>query len=102
MFDCWPPVEIGCYQCEGRQLFQGDRHGSDRQTRYICPHCEASTTVSAENLLEIVQMVAGRQGRDSIWYSQRWFFTLSARYQNLELPVTGASGLEYRGTAWQC
>ena len=102
MFDCWPPVEIGCYRCEGRQLFRGVRRGQDTRIKYICPHCKAATTTPTENLLEIMQMVAMRQNRDSIWYSQRWFFTLNARYQGLALPVAGAVELEHEGPAWQC
>jgi hypothetical protein len=102
MFDCWPPLEIGCYRCEGKQLFQGVRHPQDPRIRYICPHCKATTTTSTESLMEIVQMVAARQDRDSTWYSQRWFFTLNARYQDLTLPVAGALGLQYDGPAWQC
>lgn len=93
MFDCWPPAEIACYRCEGRQLSQRVHHDKDSQTRYVCPHCKATTTANSEGLLEIVQMVAARQDRDSIWYSQRWFLTLNARYQDLELPITGAAGL---------
>src|ERR1700722_12387357 len=102
MFDSWPPVEIGCHRCEGRQLFQGTYRDKDSRIRYICPHCNAVTRTSVKNLLEIVQTVANRQDRDSIWYSQRWLLTLSARYQKLTLPITGASGLEYDGPAWQC
>ena len=102
MFDCWPPAEIACYRCEGRQLFQRGHYIRDPQTRYVCPHCKATTNTSPKGLLEIVRMVAARQDRDSIWYSERWLLTLSARYQNIELPITGSSGLEYDGPAWQC